>query len=60
MVTKKSCDLSEQQYTSFNNKEIEPVKPVQTKYQSNTYRTDVSWLHFDDEPTIETRLLNFF
>ena len=33
-----------------------PVKPVQMNiYESNTYRKDLSWLHFDDEPWIQER-----
>ena len=33
-----------------------PVKPVQMNiYQSNTYRKDLSWLHFDDEPWVQGR-----
>ena len=24
-------------------------------YQSNTYRKDLSWLHFDDEPRVQER-----
>ena len=32
------------------NKEVEPVEPVQMNiYQNNTYRKDLSWLHFLDE-----------
>ena len=35
---------------------MEPVQPVETNiYQSNTYRKDVSWLHFDDEPRVQER-----
>ena len=30
---------------------MEPPEPVQLYiYQSNTYREDLSWSHFDDEP----------
>ena len=33
-----------------------PVKPVQINiYESNTYRKDLSWLHFDDEPWVQKR-----
>ena len=33
-----------------------PVKPVQMNiYESNTYRKDLSWLQFDDEPWIQER-----
>ena len=36
--------------------EVEPVEPVQMNiYQSNTYRKDLSWLHFDDEARIQER-----
>ena len=36
--------------------EAEPVEPVQMIiYQSNTYRKDLSWLHFDDEPRVQER-----
>ena len=35
---------------------MEPVEPVQTNiYQSNTYRKDLSWLHFSDEPRVQER-----
>ena len=35
---------------------MEPVEPVQMNiYQSNTYRKDLSWLHFDDEPRVQER-----
>ena len=38
------------------NKEVEPVQPVQMNiYQSNTYRKDLSWLHFNNEPRFEER-----
>ena len=32
---------------------MEPVQPVQMNvYQSNSYRKDLSWLNFDDEPRV--------
>ena len=32
---------------------MEPVELVQMNiYQSNTYRRDLSWLHFNDEPRV--------
>ena len=32
---------------------MEPVDPVQVKiYQSNDYRKDLTWLHFDNEPRV--------
>ena len=52
MVTEKSCSLSEQQVDIGKSKEVEPVELVQMNiYQSNAYRKDLSWLHFNDEPT---------
>ena len=36
--------------------EVQQVQPVQMNiYQSNTYRKDLSWLHFDDELRIQQR-----
>ena len=56
MVTEKSCNLSEKRADLFENKEVEPVEPVQMNiYQINTYRKDLSWLHFDDEPRVQQR-----
>ena len=41
---------------SFQNKEVESVQPVQINiYQSNIYRKDLSWLHFDDVPRVQER-----
>ena len=56
MVTEKSCNQNNEQ-TSLEKKELEPVEPVQMKiYQSNTYsRKDLSWLHFNDEPRIQEK-----
>ena len=35
---------------------MEPVEPVQMNtFQSNTYRKDLSWLHFDNEPRVQER-----
>ena len=43
-------------WISLENKEGEPVEPIQlTINQSNTYRKDLSWLHFDDEPRVQER-----
>ena len=56
MVTEKSCNLSEKRVDLFENKEVEPVEPVQMNiYQINTYRKDLSRLHFDDEPRVQQR-----
>ena len=38
------------------NKEVESAEPVQMNiYQSNIYKKDLSWLHFDDEPWVQER-----
>ena len=31
---------------------MEPVEPVLKIFQSNTYRKDLNWQKFDDEPTL--------
>ena len=37
-------------------KEVEPVEPVlKNIYQSNTYRKDLSWPHFDDKPRVQEK-----
>ena len=42
--------------TFLENKGVEPVEPVQMNiYQSNTYKKDLSWLHFDNEPKVQER-----
>ena len=39
------------EWTYHENEEVEPFQPIQMNiYQSNIYRKDLSWLHFDDEP----------
>ena len=50
-MTEKSCNLSENEWTTLENKEVEPAEPDQMNiYESNTYRKDLSWLHFNNEP----------
>ena len=40
--------------TSLENKEVEPVEPVQMNiYQSNTDRKGLRWLHFNNEPCVQ-------
>ena len=37
---------------------MEPVQPIEMNiYQSNTYRKDLSWLHFDNEQMVQERQL---
>ena len=36
--------------------EVKPLEPAEMIiYQSNTYRKDLSWLYFDDEPRVQER-----
>ena len=40
-------------YVIFKNKQAKPVDPTEMKnYQSNTYRKDLRWLHFDNHPRV--------
>ena len=42
--------------SAHENKEVEPVEPVQMNIcQNNTYTKDLCWLHFDDEPWVPER-----
>ena len=44
------------EYTSLENKDVEPVELVQMNiYQSNTYRKDLGWLCFNNEPRAQER-----
>ena len=44
--------------TSLENKEVGPVDPVQMNiYRNNTYRKDLSWQCFNDEPRVQERQL---
>ena len=52
MVTEKYAIYQNNEKTSLENKEVEPIDSVHMKvipvYQSNTYRKDLSWIHFDN------------
>ena len=38
---------------------MEPARPVRMNiYQSNNYRKDLNWLHFDDELWVQERVYN--
>lgn len=42
--------------TSHRNEEAEPAEPGQMNiYQGNTYRTDLSWLHFNYDSRVQLR-----
>ena len=50
-VTVKYATNQNNEWTCHNNEEKKPVQSVQMNiYQSNSYRKDLSWLHFDAEP----------
>ena len=43
--------------TSLEKKEVEPVEPVlKNIYQINTYRKDLSYPNFDNEPRVQEKL----
>ena len=53
MGTEKPCDLSEYRVEKEGSGTVEPVQ--MNSYQSNTYRKDLSWLHFNDEARVQER-----
>ena len=56
MVTENHAIYQNNKYTSLEEKEVETVKPVlKNIYQSNTYRKDLSWPYFDDEPRVQEK-----
>ena len=56
MVTEKSYIYQKNEQTYLEKKEVKPVGPVlKNIYQSNTYRKDLSWPHFDDEPRVQEK-----
>ena len=62
IVTSRNGDRKIMQSTTITsrpplkNKEVEPMELVQMSLcQSNTYRKDLSWLHFDDKPRVQER-----
>ena len=53
---KNHANYQNNEWISHRNKETEPAQPVQMNiYQSNTYRKDLSQLHFYDGPRIQER-----
>ena len=51
MVTENHTTYQNNEWTYHENEKVEPFQPIQMNiYQSNIYRKDLSWLHFDDEP----------
>ena len=54
MVTENHAMYQNIELTYLKKKEVEPVAPVQMN-QSDTYRKDLSWLHFDNESRVQER-----
>ena len=52
-MTEKSCNNNEQ--TSLENKDVEPVEPVQMNIYQIPIKKDLGWLHFDDEPKVQDK-----
>ena len=53
-MKEKSCNLLEQRVDPHEYEQVEPLQPVQIKiYRSNSFRKDLRWLHFDDEPRVQ-------
>ena len=56
MVQKNHAIYQNNEKTSIKKNEVEPIEPVQMNiYQSNTYRKDLIWQHFDDAPRVQVR-----
>ena len=56
MGTASHAIYSDYEQTYPQNKKVEPVEPVQMNIcQSNTYRKDLDWLHFDIEARVQER-----
>ena len=48
--------LKNNECPSLMNREVKPVEPVKMNiYQSNTYRKNLSCLHFDNEPSVQEK-----
>ena len=58
--TKNHANYQSNEQTYLKKKEVEPVEPVlKNIYQSNTYRKDLGWPHFDDEPRVQEKLQKY-
>ena len=56
ITSRRNSDRKIMQPIRITSELAEPVQPVQMNiYQSNSYRNDLSWLHFDDEPRVKRR-----
>ena len=56
MVTENNAIYENNKLTSLEKKDVEPVEPVLKNIcHSNTYRKDLSWAHFNDEPRVQEK-----
>ena len=67
LLTYTSCNIQEwrqkkypiyqnNEQTYLENKEVEPVEPVQMNiHQSDTHRKGLTWLYFDNKPRVQER-----
>ena len=53
LVTSRNGDRKIMQSIRITSRQVEPV--LMNIYQSNTYRKDLSWPHFDDEPRVQEK-----
>ena len=51
LVTSRNGDRKIMQSIRITSRQVEPV--LMNIYQSNTYRKDLSWPHFGDEPRVQ-------
>ena len=54
-MTEKSCNLLEKRVNLPQEKGIETSLVQINIYQSNSYKNDLSWLCFEDEPRVQKR-----
>ena len=53
LVTSRNGDRKIMQSIRITSRQVEPV--LMNIYQSNTYRKDLSWPHFGDEPRVQEK-----
>ena len=53
LLTSRNGDRKIMQSIRITSRQVEPV--LMNIYQSNTYRKDLSWPHFDDEPRVQEK-----
>ena len=53
LVTSRNGDRKIMQFIRITSRQVEPL--LMNIYQSNTYRKDLRWPHFDDEPRVQEK-----